>query len=290
MTHGFQVQGSFTWSKSIDTGSMGDVGDPFNNSISNLFFFDRSLGRSVSDFDIPYNAIASVLWKVPTMKSLHGPALWTLNGWQLGAIFNTHGGLPFTPLVGGDPLGTLDNSAYAYPDRITGPGCQPAVNPGNFFQYIKTQCFTPAQAPIPTFYSANCNPAAAYPTCLNLLGNARRNSLRGPRLTTLDFSLFKNNFIRSISKPFNIQFRAELFNAFNHPSFLPPLDNNTLFDQGGAPVGGAGLIDKTSTTSRQVQFAMKVIFRVHRRFFGNVGLVRRQEWMKSPHGSLNDVR
>jgi hypothetical protein len=70
----------------------------------------------------------------------------------------------------------------------------------------------------------------------------------------------KNNFIPSNSETFNIQFRAELFNAFNHPNFLPPLDNNTLFDQGGAPVGGAGLIDGTSTTSRQVQFALKVIF------------------------------
>ena len=110
------------------------------------------------------------------------------------------------------------------------------------------------------FYNANCNPAAAYPICLNLLGNARRNSLRGPRLVDLDFSVFKNNYIHSVSETFNIQFRAELFNIFNHPNFLPPLDNNTLFDQNGAPVGGAGLIDGTSTTSRQVQFALKVIF------------------------------
>jgi Carboxypeptidase regulatory-like domain/TonB-dependent Receptor Plug Domain/TonB dependent receptor len=260
MTHGFQVQGSFTWSKSIDTGSMGDVGDPFNSSISNLFFFDRSLSRAVSDYDIPYNAIINALWNAPVVKSLHGPASWISNGWQLGAIFNIHGGLPFTPLDGGDPLGTLDNSPYAYPSRLKGPGCQTGVNPGNPFQYIKLQCFTPPEAPNMAFYNANCNPAAAFPTCLNLLGNARRNSLRGPRLTDLDFSVFKNNYIRSISETFNIQFRAELFNVFNHPNFLPPLDNNTLFDQNGAPVGGAGLIDGTSTTARQVQFALKVIF------------------------------
>lgn len=175
------------------------------------------------------------------MSSLHGPASWTLNGWQLGAIFNIHGGLPFTPLVGGDPLGTLDNSPYAYPNRLTGPGCQSAVNPGNPVQYIKLQCFSP-------------------PNPLTLLGNAKRNSLRGPGLTDLDFSLFKNNYIRSISETFNIQFRAELFNVLNHPNFLPPLDNNTIFDQNGVLIGSAGLIDGTSTTSRQVQFALKVIF------------------------------
>ena len=240
MTHGFQVQGSFTWSKSIDTGSMGDVGDPFNNSISNLFFFDRGLSRAVSDYDIPYNAIINGLWNVPTAPSLHGPAAWALNGWQLGAIFNVHGGLPFTPLDGGDPLGTLDNSPYAYPNRLSGPGCGSAVT-GNPFAYINLQCFS---APNP----------------LTLLGTARRNSLRGPRLTDLDFSVFKNNYIRSISETFNIQFRAELFNVFNHPNFLPPLDNNTLFDQSGNPVGGAGLIDGTSTTSRQIQLALKIIF------------------------------
>lgn len=240
MTHGFQMQGSFTWSKSIDTGSMGDVGDPFNNSISNLFFFDRRLSRSLSDFDIPYNAIINALWNVPTSTSFHGPASFALNGWQLGAIFNVHAGVPFTPLVGGDPLGTNDNSPYAYPNRLSGPGCGSAVT-GNPFQYINLNCFS---APNP----------------LTLLGNARRNSLRGPRLTDLDFSLFKNNYIRSISETFNIQFRAELFNIFNHPNFLPPLDNNTIFDQNGVLIPSAGLIDGTSTTSRQVQFGLKVIF------------------------------
>jgi hypothetical protein len=241
MSHGFQFQGSYTWGKSIDTGSMGGVGDPFNNSISNLFFFDRKLSRNPSDYDVAHSAVLNALWNVPTGKSFHGPAAWVLGGWQLGTIFNFHTGIPFTPLVGGDPLGTNDNSPYAFPDRITGPGCQSAVNPGDPVHYIKTSCFSP-------------------PNPLTLLGNAKRNSLRGPRLTTLDFSVFKNNYIRSISETFNIQFRAELFNAFNHANFLPPLDNNTIFDSSGAAVSSAGFIDGTASTSRQVQFAIKVIF------------------------------
>ena len=45
--------------------------------------------------------------------------------------------------------------------------------------------------------------------CFNLRGNAGRNILIGPGVTSLDFSLFKNNYIKRISERFNIQFRAE---------------------------------------------------------------------------------
>jgi hypothetical protein len=72
-----------------------------------------------------------------------------------------------------------------------------------------------------------------------------------------DFSLFKDN---KIKENLNLQFRAELFNAFNHSNFNSPLDNSTLFNQDGSPVGGAGTIDSTSTSNREIQFALKLIF------------------------------
>jgi hypothetical protein len=53
---------------------------------------------------------------------------------------------------------------------------------------------------------------------------------------------------------------AEFFNILNHPNFQAPMDNSTLFTSTGAPVTGAGAIDNTSTTSRQIQFGLKVIF------------------------------
>ena len=62
----------------------------------------------------------------------------------------------------------------------------------------------------------------------------------------------------AISEAFNVQFQAEFFNLFNHPNFLPPLDNLTLFNQNGSTVSGAGAIDSTSTNSRQVQLALTV--------------------------------
>jgi hypothetical protein len=241
MAHGFEVQGSFTWSKSIDTGSQGNLGDPFAGSISNMFWFDRRYWRAVSDFDTPYNLMVNGLWQVPASKSLHGIAGRVVNGWELGDIFNLQAGLPITPLIGGDPLGTNDGSPYAFPNRSLAGSCSNAVNPGNPFNYIKTQCFS---APNP----------------LTLLGNAKRNSLRGPRLTDDDFSIVKNIPLSGAKEGASMQFRAEMFNVLNHPNFLPPFDNATLFDQSGNPIPGAGLIDTTSTTSRQIQFALKVTF------------------------------
>ena len=92
------------------------------------------------------------------------------------------------------------------------------------------------------------------------MGNAGRNILIGPGLSNFDMSLFKNNSIKRISESFNVQFRLEVFNIFNRANFNPPTANNTLFDGTGSPVPGAGLITATATTSRQIQFALKVIW------------------------------
>jgi hypothetical protein len=86
-----------------------------------------------------------------------------------------------------------------------------------------------------------------------------RNSLIGPGVSKLDVSVFKNNRIRRISETFNAQFRAEFFNVLNRANFASPTDHSTVFD-GGNPISSAGLITSTQTTSRQIQFALKLIW------------------------------
>ncbi len=100
-----------------------------------------------------------------------------------------------------------------------------------------------------------------YP-CFNLRGNAGRNILVGPGVTSLDFSLFKNNYIKRISERFNIQFRAEIFNILNHPNFAPPSTptNTDIFDGTGALNPVVGRLTSTTTTAREIQVAVKVIF------------------------------
>jgi hypothetical protein len=72
--------------------------------------------------------------------------------------------------------------------------------------------------------------------------------------------LFKNNSVKRISEQFNVQFRMEIFNSLNHANLSPPTANNAIFDGNGVPVPGAGLITSTITASRQIQFALKVIW------------------------------
>jgi len=82
--------------------------------------------------------------------------------------------------------------------------------------------------------------------------------LIGPGVAKLDVSVFKNNYVKRISESFNAQFRAEFFNVLNHPNFSSPTDNLAVFDQSGRPTSSAGLITSTQTTSRQIQFALKI--------------------------------
>jgi hypothetical protein len=88
----------------------------------------------------------------------------------------------------------------------------------------------------------------------------QRNSLIGPGLQNLDFSLVKNTKVPSISEAANVQFRAEMFNILNRANFAPPTNNSAVFDGSGTPVEGAGRIDSTATPSRQVQFGLKLIW------------------------------
>ncbi|MGA9247718.1 MAG: hypothetical protein WBV87_05715, partial [Candidatus Acidiferrales bacterium] len=69
-----------------------------------------------------------------------------------------------------------------------------------------------------------------------------------------DFSVLKNT---SITERCNLQFRAEIFNLLNRANFNTP--NLIVFTPSGVS-GTAGAISSTATTSRQVQFALKLLW------------------------------
>jgi hypothetical protein len=241
------------------------AGDQFSNSISSLPWYDLKAIRGLSDYNIGRTLVISGTWQVPSRKSLSGPAAWVTGGWELGAIYKASDGVPFTPTWGtdGDPQGLGSSDPWAFPNRLGGPGCKSLVNPGNPNHYIKSECFAVPTAPNLAFWQANCTGGDATSLqCFNLRGNSGRNILTGPGTSVLDFSVFKNNAIKRISENFNVQFRVELFNILNHPNFALPVtpDNTDIFDSSGAPTGVAGKLTSTTTTAREIQFALKLVW------------------------------
>src|SRR5262249_17826659 len=132
LAKGLEVQGSFTWSKSLDTSSSVGSGGPFSNSISGQYLFAPM--RALSDFNIGRTFVLSGTWQIPIGKT-H-----PLGGWQLGTVLTVSDGLPFTTALSGDVLGQANQSNFDVPNRLNNPGCGRPVNPGNPVQYINLSC------------------------------------------------------------------------------------------------------------------------------------------------------
>ena len=155
-----------------------------------------------------------------------------VSGWQLNGIATLLSGFPFTPQIGSNRSGDGDTRN---PDR-------PSVDSsfaGPVLLQKPNQWFNPKAFKLPD--------AGTY-------GNLGRGVLRGPGLAEVDLSLFKNT---AVSERASLQFRAEFFNVLNRPNFGTP---NPIVFTGGAISSSAGLITITTTTSRQIQFGLKLIF------------------------------
>jgi len=253
MQHGFLAGLAYTWSKSLDTGSSSVIGGQFANSINGLPLQFQNLFRGRSDFDVAHTLIINYLWELPRLHSENGIARALTNGWQWGGILRAQSGLPFSVTIGGDSLGMKSQNTFNLPDRLNTPECRNPVNPGNPDHYIKVECFV----------APNPGSARVPPTEAPRLGNAGRNSFTGPGLVNVDMSLNKSNYIRSISETFNVQFRVDVFNVLNHPNFRPPTGAaGQVFNASYVPNSSAvvGRLTSTSTTSRQIQLAVKFIW------------------------------
>src|SRR5713226_7546000 len=267
MSRGVQGQLSYTYGKCRDTSSAPVTGDTYVNSIAVPLLLVKSYRVGACDFDIRQILVGTFIWDVPGPKS--GTASYLAGGWEIGTIITATTGSPFTPTLGtgGDPLGTGFNGDFSmdFPNLVS--GCDPIRGGVN---YLNLSCFSLPTAP--TSFAAQCKgfsgavQAAPAGTvyCQNLVGNAGRNSLYGPGLKTVDFSIFKNTHVPRISESFNIQFRAEFFNILNHPNFAAPNflndSNNSIFNPNGSASGNAGVLGSTSTSSRQIQLGLKLVW------------------------------
>jgi hypothetical protein len=272
MSHGLQFQVAYTWSKSLDDNSSTIAGDTFGNSLNSLYWFAPKSLRGLSDFNVSQSASINVLWALPTPKSFNGLVKAAVGGWQVGGIFKINTGVPTTAIFNGDPAGLGNGGAdqFGIPNRV--PGCDPVNHNyigGTSPSYINVNCFTlptvsassPLAAQCGTFSGAATPPPSGQVYCANLMGNAGRNTIIGPKFVNLDFSATKNFPIHRISETFNVQFRAEIFNILNHSNFVPPEPTNGagIFDETGA-VATNGYMDNLASQPRDVQFALKMIW------------------------------
>lgn len=237
-TKGLQFRANYTWSKNLDIGSGLTTATSINQSTMVMDPYDIHRDWGPSALNVASQGSGHLSYELPFGKgkpwlsSVSGVADKVASGWQLNAIVTMLTGFPMTPQVGSNQSGDGDARV---PDRpnvntaFSGPVIIGKVN----------QWFNPKAYLLPT---------------PGTFGNSGRGILRGPGLGTFDLSFFKTT---SISERTRIEFRTEFFNLLNRANFGTP---NPILFSGGTVSPSAGIITGTATTSRQVQFGLKLVF------------------------------
>ncbi len=247
LTRGLEFRADYTWSKNLDMNSGLTGAQSQNQAQMILDRNDLPKDWGLSALNATNQASVSGRYELPfgpNRRWLHGGShglgARLAGGWQLNSIATLLSGFPFTPQIGANRSGDGDTRN---PDR-------PSLNPsfsGPVVLGNPNEWFNPNAFVLPAF---------------GTYGNLGRGTLTGPGLATLDVSVFKNE---PMSERVALQFRAEFFNLLNRTNFGSP--NATVFTNGASTVStvpaispAAGLITATATTSRQIQFGLKMVF------------------------------
>ncbi len=245
---GITMQVSYTYSHCL-TDASGTYGLE-EGATGLLDPYDRTYDYGNCNFDLRHNLGANVVYTLP----FKGNRL--VEGWRLSGIFTAQSGTPFAVSDGFDQAGLFNNVASTRPN-VT-PGCDP---------YVKKRALGPGVPYMePQWISSTCYTLEPVGT----LGDLGQNTLYGPRLINLDFSLIK---VTKINERLSAEFRAEFFNLPNRTDFVAPnpdLNVVSLALPGGSDVGipspTYGWITATSAgaagsgSQREIQFGLKLIF------------------------------
>ena len=238
LSRNLQGQVSYTYSRSIDNGSASSGLEQSSFEITDVY--NQAYDRGPSSFNVDQALRVNAVYNLP----FTGNKL--VSGWQLSEIFSASSGFPVNVLTGLTPQ--RSNTGGLTGDRPNFvAGCSPYQIPSATRQQL-------LQVKLVPWFNPACyavQPAAT-------LGNVGRNSLIGPGLVDLDFSIIKQT---RITEKLNTEFRAEFFNILNRTNFGQPA-GAVFAGTGAAPFisGTAGVITTTATTSRQIQFAVKLLF------------------------------
>jgi hypothetical protein len=241
--YGLSADVSYTWSRLKDDMDTSGWGNQFGGVYAQDAY-TPSDNYAVSNFDRPNSLKGSVVYAIPLGKghqylnSALGDA--ALGGWNVSTTFVAESGAPFTVVLdnptNSGSLTTSGDGATLYPNLVGNPH----VSNQSINQWFNQLA-----------YAA---PAA------NTFGNNPRNSLRGPDLTDVDFSLGKSFSIPGWEQG-KLQIRMDATNFLNHPSFKPP---NNVLNHGTLALGSidpsVGKITDTTIGGRVIQLSARFSF------------------------------
>ena len=281
---GFRAQASYTWSKALDDGSSIFAATQFDNGHESPFAWNTNLQRGPADYDVRQQLVINGTYDLPLGEGA------LLDGWQITGIFRGLSGVPFSMLQDGDRPGTASRASGTQggqkPDLVPGADNQADPSGGdktllvdlNNFQPTQITCSGGALGAAEELTRGTCggtfndgfevNPDGSQGDPINpaiktggFLGNLGRNTLTGDGITTLDLSIIKTTPLSALGENGALEFRAEFFNILNHADFQYPFRNAQIaFNEDGAIVGAPGVSDSTITSSREIQFGLKINF------------------------------
>jgi hypothetical protein len=217
---GLTFDANWTWSHSIDDAS--DPGTTLNETNLPQNVYDTTSEKASSSFDHRHRAVVSLVYQIPAPAKTRWVKA-VLGQWQTGSYFTAQSGAPFTVNISSDQA-----NIGAGPAQRPNVSADPNNGPQTPQQWFNTSAFS-----LPALYS---------------FGNAPRNAVIGPGLQEFDFSLQKDIVLKEALR---LEFRAEVYNALNHPNFNIP--NRTAFTPNFGSISSA-------QDSRQLQFALKLLF------------------------------
>ena len=224
----------YTYSHTNDSfNSSGSAGDLYN--ITNPYAgWKYDYGPSA--FDRRNIFFANFVYDIPLFNNAQNHLLkTTLGGWEISGIVTASSGAPINIGLNGNSVSSIVPNSSNRPDQ-TGTGS----NPNTVQEWFDTSIYA----------------APACTTAANCWGDTPRNSVRGPGRQNWNISLFKN-FVFSQERGSNLQFRAEVFNIFNHPQWFADTLNGGISNNFGASNFGA---ITTAYDPRIIQLALKLYF------------------------------
>jgi hypothetical protein len=235
-SHGLNLITSFTWSRNMDSSfaTANSIQSSGFSAPQNVYDLGAEYAHSVTD--VPYRFVAGVIYDLPFGRDERFSTgnRWSdeiIGHWQLNVLPTFQSGFPVSIYQSSNPNSTIAGNNLQRPNLRHGVGLG---THGNLYDRL----------------NGYINPAAFSASGAYTFGDAPRTlSLRGPAYENWDLSLFKNVQIR---ERFNIQFRAQTFNAFNTPLFGGP---NTAFGS-----ANFGAITNQANFPRYLQLGLRLTY------------------------------